>query len=50
MADDPHQRQGESHQPDEEEKKVATVAVRLPVLILLAIVLMLAVGIWATMR
>lgn len=46
MADDPNQRESASHQPDEEEKKVATVAVRLPILILL----MLAVGIWATMR
>jgi hypothetical protein len=33
--------------PDAEEKKVATVAIRLPILILVALLLMLAMGVLA---
>jgi hypothetical protein len=41
-----HQHSDETH-PDAEEKKAAAVAFRLPVLIVVALLLMLAVGILA---
>jgi hypothetical protein len=37
----------DSDQPDAEEKKVATMAVRLPILILLAVLLMFGIGVLA---
>lgn len=37
----------QSHQPDAEEKKVAAVAIRLPILILLAVLLMFGMGVLA---
>jgi hypothetical protein len=40
---------GDTHsgQPDAEEKKVATMAVRLPILIAVAVLLMFAIGVLA---
>jgi hypothetical protein len=42
-----HQQGNETHHPDAEEKKAAAVAIRLPVLIVVALLLMLAMGILA---
>jgi hypothetical protein len=40
--------EGKSSQPDAEEKKVALMSIRLPILILLGVLLMFAMGVLAT--
>ena len=37
----------QSHQPDAQEKQVATMAIRLPILVMLAVLLMFGVGLLA---
>jgi hypothetical protein len=50
MPEEPNQQDDVSAKPDAQEKQVAKVAIRLPILILIAVLLMLGVGIWAQMR
>ena len=50
MSQQPDKQDESNNHPGSQEKEVTTVAVRLPIVILVAVLLMLAVGVWAQFR